>query len=361
MKKKFYSLLFTATMAVAAAYAAEPVPYEYTFSGGSLGEWTQVDNTGAYPYWGGHKNGAAISIEVGISNDDYLVSPEIALQSDKTYQVSVAIHEKAYTMDAATLNVVYGTGSDIASFADAGEVTLTAGSTPSVLLTVPSDGNYKIALHCTSTGGFEFGSGQIFVSSVSVTDAEEGGSGDEPQSVAVPYEYTFSSATFDEGWSKYDANGDSYEWSATSNYVYSYLGYYGYGTESSDDYLFSPLFSLEAGTNYVITVNMPDNNPYMNEQTNVDVMFGTSNDGSGYTSIGKLEINPGGSSSISFSVPQSGDYKIAFHDTSAPEMYGTTGIYLTSFSIAPGEEGGDTPQGVAVPYDYTFSSTTFEQ
>lgn len=361
MKKKFYSLLFTATMAVAAAYAAEPVPYEYTFSGGSLGEWTQVDNTGAYPSWSGHQNGAAISIEVGISNDDYLVSPEIALQSGKTYQVSVAIHEKAYTMDAATLNVAYGTGSDIASFADAGEVTLTAGSTPSVLLTVPSDGNYKIALHCTSTGGYDFGSGQIFVSSVSVTDAEEGGSGDEPQSVAVPYEYTFSSATFDEGWSKYDANDDSYEWSATSNYVYSYLGYYGYGTESSDDYLFSPLFSLEAGTNYVITVNMPDNNPYMNEQTNVDVMFGTSNDGTGYTSIGKLEINPGGSSTISFSVPQSGDYKIAFHDTSAPEMYGTTGIYLTSFSIAPGEEGGDTPQGVAVPYDYTFSSTTFDE
>ena len=361
MKKKFYSLLFTATMAVAAAYAAEPVPYEYTFSGGSLGEWTQVDNTGAYPSWSGHQNGAAISIETGISNDDYLVSPEIALQAGKTYQVAVAIHEKAYTMDAATLNVVYGTGSDIASFADAGEVTLTAGSTPSVQLTVPNDGNYKIALHCTSTGGYDFGSGQIFVSSVSVTDAEEGGSGDEPQSVAVPYEYTFSSATFDDGWSKYDANGDSYEWSATSNYVYSYLGYYGYGTESSDDYLFSPLFSLEAGTNYVITVNMPDNNPYMNEQTNVDVMFGTSNDGTGYTSIGKLEINPGGSSTISFSVPQSGDYKIAFHDTSAPEMYGTTGIYLTSFSIAPGEEGGDTPQGVAVPYDYTFSSTTFDE
>ena len=348
-------------MAIAAAYAAEPVPYEYTFSGGSLGEWTQVDNTGAYPSWSGHQNGAAISIEMGISNDDYLVSPEIALQSGKTYQVSVAIHEKAYTMDAATLNVAYGTGSDIASFADAGEVTLTAGSTPSVQITVPNDGNYKIALHCTSTGVYDFGSGQIFVSSVSVTDAEEGGSGDEPQSVAVPYEYTFSSATFDDGWSKYNANGDSYEWSATSNYVYSYLGYYGYGTESSDDYLFSPLFSLEAGTNYVITVNMPDNNPYMNEQTNVDVMFGTSNDGTGYTSIGKLEINPGGSSTISFSVPQSGDYKIAFHDTSAPEMYGTSGIYLTSFSIAPGEEGGDTPQGVAVPYDYTFSSTTFDE
>ena len=361
MKKKFYSLLFTAAMTVAAAYAAEPVPYEYTFSGGSLGEWTQVDNTGAYPYWGGHKNGAAISIEMGISNDDYLVSPELAMQAGKTYQVAVAIHNLAYTMDAATVNVVYGTGSDVTSYADAGEITLTAGTTSSVQLTVPDDGNYKIALHCTSTGVFEFGSGQIFVSSVSVTDAEEGGSGDEPQSVAVPYEYTFSSATFDEGWSKYNANGDSYEWSATSNYVYSYLGYSGYGTESSDDYLFSPLFSLEAGTNYVITVNMPDNNPYMNEQTNVDVMFGTSNDGSGYTSIGKLEINPGGSSSISFSVPQSGDYKIAFHDTSAPEMYGTTGIYLTSFSIAPGEEGGDTPQGVAVPYDYTFSSTTFDE
>ncbi len=350
MKKKFYSLLFTAAMTVAAAYAAEPVPYEYTFSGGSLGEWTQVDNTGAYPYWGGHKNGAAISIEVGISNDDYLVSPEIALQAGKTYQVAVAIHEKAYTMDAATLNVVYGTGSDIASFADAGEVTLTAGSTPSVLLTVPSDGNYKIALHCTSTGGYDFGSGQIFVSSVSVTDAEEGGSGDEPQSVAVPYEYTFSSATFDEGWSKYDANDDSYEWSASSTYVYSYIAY---GT--NNDYLFSPAFALEAGKTYSVTVAMNDYTTN-NGETVIDVMYGTGNDGAAYTSIGKLEINPGGTSTVTFSVPQNGDYQIAFHDTSSSN--GTSSIYLTSFSIAPDEGGGDTPAEVAeMPYSIDFSTT----
>lgn len=359
MKKKFYSLLFTATMAIAAAYAAEPVPYEYTFSGGSLGDWTQVDNNGGYPYWQGHQNGAAISIEMGYTNDDYLVSPEIALQAGKTYEVAVEIHEKAYTMDAATVDIVCGTGDDVTTYTSAGTITLAGGTTPSVQLSVGSDGNYKIALHCTSTGVYDYGSGQLFISSVAVTEAEEGGGGDdEPQSVAVPYSYTFSSATFDEGWSQYNANGDQYYWTATDAYVYSYTQNFGFGTVTCDDYLFSPAFSLEAGTTYEVTV-------VMNNATttgDIDVMYGTSDDGSGYTSVGKLEVNNGGgSSTVSFSVPQSGEYKIALHDISAPELYSMSNIYLTSFDIKVGEEGGsDEPQGVAVPYNYTFSTATFD-
>lgn len=347
-------------MAIAAAYAAEPVPYEYTFSGGSLGEWTQVDNNGGYPYWQGHQNGAAISIEMGYTNDDYLVSPEIALQAGKTYEVAVEIHEKAYTMDAATVDIVCGTGDDVTTYTSAGTITLAGGTTPSVQLSVGSDGNYKIALHCTSTGVYDYGSGQLFISSVAVTEAEEGGGGDdEPQSVAVPYSYTFSSATFDEGWSQYNANGDQYYWTATDAYVYSYTQNFGFGTVTCDDYLFSPAFSLEAGTTYEVTV-------VMNNATttgDIDVMYGTSDDGSGYTSVGKLEVNNGGgSSTVSFSVPQSGEYKIALHDISAPELYSMSNIYLTSFDIKVGEEGGgDEPQGVAVPYDYTFSSTTFDE
>ena len=250
---------------------------------------------------------------------------------------------------------MFGTSNDGSGYTSIGKLEINPGGSSSISFSVPQSGDYKIAFHDTSAPEM-YGTTGIYLTSFSIAPGEEGG--DTPQGVAVPYDYTFSSTTFDEGWSKYNANGDSYEWSATSNYVYSYLGYYGYGTESSDDYLFSPLFSLEAGTNYVITVNMPDNNPYMNEQTNVDVMFGTSNDGSGYTSIGKLEINPGGSSSISFSVPQSGDYKIAFHDISTPEQYDMSGIYLTSFSIALDEGGGDTPAEVAeMPYSIDFSTT----
>lgn len=346
-------------MTVAAAYAAESVPYSYTFTNQSLGDWTQVDNNGGFPYWQGHKNGAAISIEMGYTNDDYLVSPEIALQADKSYQVAVEIHEKAYTMDAATVDVVYGTGDDVTTYTSAGTITLAGGTTPSVQLSVGSDGNYKIALHCTSTGVYDYGSGQIFISSVAVTEAEEGGGGDdEPQSVAVPYSYTFSSATFDEGWSQYNANGDQYEWTATDAYVYSYTQNFGFGTVTCDDYLFSPAFSLEAGTTYEVTVVMN----YATTTGDIDVMYGTSDDGSGYTSVGKLEVNDGGgSSTVSFSVPQSGEYRIALHDISAPELYSMSNIYLTSFDIKVGEEGGgDEPQGVAVPYNYTFSTATFD-
>lgn len=181
---------------------------------------------------------------------------------------------------------------------------------------------------------------------------------------SVPYEYTFSSATFDDGWSQQNANGDANQWSATANYVYNgiyNMGPWGGSVTSSDDYLFSPAFALEAGVTYTITVTMPDDlyvEEYLNEASNVDVMYGTSDDGSGYTSVGKLDVELGGTSSVSFSVPLSGDYKIAFHDISAPDDYERAGIYLTSFSIAPDEGGGDTPAEVAeMPYSIDFSTT----
>lgn len=358
MKKKFYSLLFTATMAVAAAYAAEPVPYEYTFSGGSLGEWTQVDNTGAYPYWGGHKNGAAISIEVGISNDDYLVSPEIALQAGKTYQVSVAIHEKAYTMDAATLNVAYGTGSDIASFADAGEVTLTAGSTPSVLLTVPSDGNYKIALHCTSTGGYDFGSGQIFVSSVSVTDAEEGG-GDTPAEVAeMPYSIDFSTTDWTGKWNASDLDGDDRTWGYNSDYASDGYAQTRCNSKGTNDWLVSPSFHFEEGNEYEITIFVRQNaNNMAAMYTNLafKVMFGDQNysPAKEIGTVNPMDIVLGNSNTFKFIADVTGDFPVSIVNATKGE---TISLNVANFSIVctSGQGGGDTPAEITLPYTQEF-------
>lgn len=358
MKKKFYSLLFTAAMTVAATYAAESVPYEYTFSGGSLGEWTQVDNTGAYPSWSGHQNGAAISIEMGISNDDYLVSPEIALQSGKTYQVSVAIHEKAYTMDAATLNVAYGTGSDIASFADAGEVTLTAGSTPSVQITVPNDGNYKIALHCTSTGVYDFGSGQIFVSSVSVTDADEGG-GDTPAEVAeMPYSIDFSTTDWTGKWNASDLDGDDRTWGYNSDYASDGYAQTRCNSKGTNDWLVSPSFHFEEGNEYEITIFVRQNsNNIASLHTNlaVKVMFGDQNysPAKEIGTVNPLDIVLGNSNTFKFTADVTGDFPVSIVNATKGE---TISLNVANFSIVctSGQGGGDTPAEITLPYTQEF-------
>lgn len=345
-------------MAIAAAYAAESVPYEYTFSGGSLGEWTQVDNTGAYPSWSGHQNGAAISIEMGISNDDYLVSPEIALQSGKTYQVSVAIHEKAYTMDAATLNVAYGTGSDIASFADAGEVTLTAGSTPSVQITVPNDGNYKIALHCTSTGVYDFGSGQIFVSSVSVTDADEGG-GDTPAEVAeMPYSIDFSTTDWTGKWNASDLDGDDRTWGYNSDYASDGYAQTRCNSKGTNDWLVSPSFHFEEGNEYEITIFVRQNaNNMAAMYTNLafKVMFGDQNysPAKEIGTVNPMDIVLGNSNTFKFTADVTGDFPVSIVNATKGE---TISLNVANFSIVctSGQGGGDTPAEITLPYTQEF-------
>lgn len=344
-------------MAIAAAYAAESVPYEYTFSGGSLGEWTQVDNNGAYPSWSGHQRGGHIHRN-GISNDDYLVSPEIALQSGKTYQVSVAIHEKAYTMDAATLNVAYGTGSDIASFTDAGEVTLTAGSTPSVQITVPNDGNYKIALHCTSTGVYDFGSGQIFVSSVSVTDADEGG-GDTPAEVAeMPYSIDFSTTDWTGKWNASDLDGDDRTWGYNSDYASDGYAQTRCNSKGTNDWLVSPSFHFEEGNEYEITIFVRQNsNNIASLHTNlaVKVMFGDQNysPAKEIGTVNPLDIVLGNSNTFKFTADVTGDFPVSIVNATKGE---TISLNVANFSIVctSGQGGGDTPAEITLPYTQEF-------
>ena len=355
MKKKFYSLLFTAVMTVAAAISAqaadsEPM-YSYDFaSTGQVGEWAPYDaNDDGYGWTVLQNYGARVYSYSG-ANDDYLISPLLQLEAGTTYQVDITINE--YSSTGGKLNAMYGTSLDGTDYTDAGAFDTTPGSTSSATFTVSTSGEYRIALHETSDASIS-----IYVGSIQVTAI--GGGSEEPEAVAVPYNYTFSSSTFDDGWTKHNANGDANEWSATEMYVYSgiyNMGPYMSGVKSSDDYLFSPTFALEAGTTYAVTVTMPDDiraEDYLNEASNIDVMYGTSNDGSGYTSVGKLEVELGGTSTVSFTVPQSGNYKIAFHDISAPADYERAGIYLTTFDIKPGEQG---VAELALPYSYDFKT-----
>lgn len=345
-------------MAIAAAYAAEPVPYEYTFSGGSLGEWTQVDNNGGYPYWQGHQNGAAISIEMGYTNDDYLVSPEIALQAGKTYEVAVEIHEKAYTMDAATVDIVCGTGDDVTTYTSAGTITLAGGTTPSVQLSVGSDGNYKIALHCTSTGVYDYGSGQLFISSVAVTEAEEGG-GDTPAEVAeMPYSIDFSTTDWTGKWNASDLDGDDRTWGYNSDYASDGYAQTRCNRNGTNDWLVSPSFHFEEGNEYEITIFVRQNANNMAEMyTNLafKVMFGDQNysPAKEIGTVNPMDIVLGSPNTFKFTADVTGDFPVSIVNATKGE---TISLNVANFSIVCTSEqgGGDTPAEITLPYTQEF-------
>ena len=342
-------------MTVAAAYAAESVPYEYTFSGGSLGEWTQVDNNDGYPYWKGSPNGAAINIEIGYTNDDYLVSPEIALQSGKTYEVAVAIHKNSYTLTGATMNVMFGTGDDVTAFTDAGAITLEAGTTPTLQFTVADDGNYKIALHASGTGNDEYGgSGQLWISTISITPAEEGG-GDTPAEVAeMPYNIDFTKSA--DGWTAVNVDGDNYTWGENLNNG----GYAVTATNNgSNDWFVSPLFHFEEGEKYQVDVILSTVNGVTdgyNGAQQIKVMFGDNE----YTpatqlctATGFLATGLQATASVEFEAPATGDYPISVVNNLGGNS--SSYIYIASFSLkSASEQGGEIE--LALPYSYDFKT-----
>ena len=359
MKKKFYSLLFTAAMTVAAAYAAESVPYEYTFSGGSLGEWTQVDNNDGYPYWKGSPNGAAINIEIGYTNDDYLVSPEIALQSGKTYEVAVAIHKNSYTLTGATMNVMFGTGDDVTAFTDAGAITLEAGTTPTLQFKVADDGNYKIALHASGTGNDEYGgSGQLWISTISITPAEEGG-GDTPAEVAeMPYSIDFSTTDWTGKWNASDLDGDDRTWGYNSDYASDGYAQTRCNSKGTNDWLVSPSFHFEEGNEYEITIFVRQNaNNMAAMYTNLafKVMFGDQNysPAKEIGTVNPMDIVLGNSNTFKFIADVTGDFPVSIVNATKGE---TISLNVANFSIVctSGQGGGDTPAEITLPYTQEF-------
>lgn len=359
MKKKFYSLLFTAAMTVAAAYAAESVPYEYTFSGGSLGEWTQVDNNDGYPYWKGSPNGAAINIEIGYTNDDYLVSPEIALQSGKTYEVAVAIHKNSYTLTGATMNVMFGTGDDVTAFTDAGAITLEAGTTPTLQFKVADDGNYKIALHASGTGNDESGgSGQLWISTISITPADEGG-GDTPAEVAeMPYSIDFSTTDWTGKWNASDLDGDDRTWGYNSDYASDGYAQTRCNSKGTNDWLVSPSFHFEEGNEYEITIFVRQNaNNMAAMYTNLafKVMFGDQNysPAKEIGTVNPMDIVLGNSNTFKFIADVTGDFPVSIVNATKGE---TISLNVANFSIVctSGQGGGDTPAEITLPYTQEF-------
>lgn len=352
MKKKFYSLLFTAAMTVAATFAADAEPlYSYDFAtSGQLGEWTPYDANSDGDTWTVLQNfGARVySFE---TNDDYLISPLLQLEAGVSYQADITFNSNSSIR--SKLNVMYGTSLDGAGYTDAGAIDTTPGSTGSTTFTVPSSGEYRIALHETSDA-FE----TIYIESVQITAI--GGGGDTPAEVAeMPYSIDFSTTDWTGKWNASDLDGDGRTWGYNSDYAADGYAQTRCNSSGTNDWLVSPLFHFEEGREYEITVLARQNSNNMASQyTNlaVKVMFGDQNY-SPAKEIGTVEpmnIVLNGNNTFKFTADVTGDFPVSIVNASTGE---SIILNVANFSIAPTSGQGSEVQ-LEMPYSYDFAANS---
>lgn len=353
MKKKFYSLLFTAALTVAAAISAqaaasEPM-YSYDFATtGQMGEWTPYDANDDDTGWTVLQNYGARVYSYSGANDDYLISPLLQLEAGVSYQVDIAIND--YSTNGAKLNVMYGTSLDGSGYTDAGAIDTTPGSTGSITFTVPTSGEYRIALHETSDAFIS-----IYVENIQVTAI---GGGDTPAETAdMPYFIDFSSSA--DGWTAVNVDGDSYTWGEDPTYG----GYAVTRTNNgSNDWFVSPLFHFEEGEKYqvdVILSTFRGVTDVWNGAQQIKVMFGDNE----YTpatqlctATGPLANGMQATASVEFTAPATGDYPISVVNNLGGNS--SSDVYISSFSLksTSGQGGGSTE--LSLPYRYDFAANS---
>lgn len=317
------------------------VPQTWEFAN-TLADWTTFDNNSSYPYWQSNANGVNCGIEYGKVNDDYLISPELALEAGKTYEVSVSWYKN--TWGTNSISLVYGTGSDVTSYANAGQFEVSAGGTTSITFSAEETGTYKIALHNTSDGSAN-GSGGVWIPSISIAVAEEGG-GDEPggETVDLPYNKNFKADNNMDGWTTIDTNSDG-TWE-----VYTDLGVIVYNSlNAADDWLLSPELEFKSPGDYQIIVGVDGMSMGMGPDV-IDVYTGSGSDVSTYTMQGTLTLETGAQTVIKFSIAEAGTYKVALHDHSAAMAT----WYVTSVTVDSYTGGGDEPEPGAALLDKDF-------
>lgn len=183
---------------------------------------------------------------------------------------------------------------------------------------------------------------------------------------ALPYEINFGDSQ--DGWSAVDnSSKPGTTWTYKPRWAYIQGAYYGsvmMGMDYSsacNDYYVSPAFNLEAGKTYTVEVNaccQQDGNA-----SAVSLERGTSSsDMSTFTKVADLSLPDNSeypaAQTMSVTVPESGTYYFAFHNTS-PQFNST--VFLFEFKIR--EEGGsvvtpddpvkETPYSVDLLTDYS--------
>lgn len=131
-----------------------------------------------------------------------------------------------------------------------------------------------------------------------------------------------------------DNNGDNSTWTFTSSYGTSY----SYNSDNTgDDYLISPVFKLESGKNYKVTVKANAYNASYTERFEVKVGKVATAEGLNITAIGPTELTSSTAEDFEgdFSVPEDGEYFIAIHAISDPDKWK---LIVKSLSIEKGLE-----------------------
>lgn len=354
MKKKFYSLLFTAALTVAAAISAqaadsEPM-YSYDFATtGQMGEWTPYDANDDGTGWTVLQNYGARVYSYSGANDDYLISPLLQLEAGVSYQVDIAIND--YSTNGAKLNVMYGTSLDGSGYTDAGAIDTTPGSTGSTTFTVPTSGGYRIALHETSDAV------SIYVENIQITAI---GGGDTPAEVAeMPYSIDFSTTDWTGKWNASDLDGDGRTWGYNSDYATDGYAQTRCNSNGTNDWLVSPLFHFEEGREYEITVLARQNSNNMASQYTylaVKVMFGDQNY-SPAKEIGTVEpmnIVLNRNNTFKFTADVTGDFPVSIVNASTGE---SIILNVANFSIVCTSGQGSSTE-LSLPYKYDFAANS---
>ena len=353
MKKKFYSLLFTAALTVAAAISAqaaasEPM-YSYDFATtGQMGEWTPYDANDDDTGWTVLQNYGARVYSYSGANDDYLISPLLQLEAGVSYQVDIAIND--YSTNGAKLNVMYGTSLDGSGYTDAGAIDTTPGSTGSITFTVPTSGEYRIALHETSDASIS-----IYVENIQVTAI---GGGDTPAEVAeMPYSIDFSTTDWTGKWNASDLDGDGRTWGYNSDYATDGYAQTRCNSSGTNDWLVSPLFHFEEGNEYEITIFVRQNaNNMAAAYANLafKVMFGDQNysPAKEIGTVNPVDIVMGESNTFKFTADVTGDFPVSIVNASTVE---SIILNVANFSIVcTSGQGGSTE--LKLPYTYDFKT-----
>lgn len=355
MKKKFYSLLFTAALTVAAAISAqaaasEPM-YSYDFATtGQMGEWTPYDANDDDTGWTVLQNYGARVYSYSGANDDYLISPLLQLEAGVSYQVDIAIND--YSTNGAKLNVMYGTSLDGSGYTDAGAIDTTPGSTGSITFTVPTSGEYRIALHETNDAFIS-----IYVENIQVTAI---GGSDTPAEVAeMPYSIDFSTTDWTGKWNASDLDGDDRTWGYNSDYASDGYAQTRCNSKGTNDWLVSPSFHFEEGNEYEITIFVRQNaNNMAAAYANLafKVMFGDQNysPAKEIGTVNPVDIVMGESNTFKFTADVTGDFPVSIVNATKGE---TISLNVANFSIVcTSGQGGSTE--LKLPYSYDFAANS---
>lgn len=340
-------------MTVAAAISAqaadsEPM-YSYDFaSTGQVGEWTPYDANDDGTGWTVLQNYGACVYSYSGANDDYLISPLLQLEAGVSYQVDITLYE--FSSLGAKLNAMYGTSLDGTGYTDAGAFDTTPGGTGSVTFTVPTSGEYRIALHETSDAFVS-----IYIKSVQITAI---GGGDTPAETAdMPYFIDFTTTA--DGWTAVNVDGDNYTWGDDPTYGGHAVTRTNNG---SNDWFVSPLFHFEEGETYqvdVILSTFRGVTDVWNGAQQIKVMFGDNE----YTpatqlctATGPLANGMQATASVEFTAPATGDYPISVVNNLGGNS--SSDVYISSFSLksTSGQGGGSTE--LSLPYRYDFAANS---